>query len=795
MEVARLKAILEADTKAAEADLQRAAGKVDQVGQAAGRQGGAAQAMGRAFSAAGATAGYAFAAGVESAATFEQQLRTINTVAQVSDEELAEIGDGIQQIARDTGKSTEDLTAAYYDMVSAGLQPGAEAMEALSLSAYTSLGALGTTADSVDLLTTVLNAYGKDVGESAVVMDTFAKSVEVGKVTMDEIGASIADAAPMAAQMGIDIDELAAAYGFMTARGAPANEVMTQMSGAMRALINPNEELNRIQERTGLNFKQIAEERGLHVALEELRKVTEFNAGALGELANVTEEDFPAALKAAQGELGLLNSEVDSLIAIAGKDGASAAMNELTTVVGAGESAFAGSLGRVEAFRFALSATGDNFDEYSESVVGMGDVTGTVMGQAEESLKGPQVQADRLTQNITTFMQDVAGPFAGTMGPVLLTLNNLGPAFLGPLSPARMLGGAIGWIGTKAIVPMLTGLGNSVIALGRFGASIVTAGARATAFALTALGNAIIGVARFATTLLVQGLTALGRFALSLLTATGRVVLFGTTLAVRAVAGIAAFAGALLVQAGGALVAFAGTIFSTAIPAVVALLAPFLPIIAIIGVVVGVVAGLFLAWQTNFLGIRDIAASVWQAITGFIDTAITNVTNFISGFIEFLGTLWDGVTEGASGVWSAVTGVIGDAVGVITGTISGIADVARGVWDTVSGIFGGIKDAAASVGNAVGGAVDFATGWIPSFQEGTMDTGSGGLALLHPHEAVLPAEVAAALRGWLGSGAGAGASQASVQTAAPSYTVNVYGGNTVTDQGATRELRRMVALS
>ena len=67
MEVVRLQAVLEADTKGAERDLQNAAGRVDATGQAAGRGGRAAQVMGRAFTAAGATAGYAFAAGIETA--------------------------------------------------------------------------------------------------------------------------------------------------------------------------------------------------------------------------------------------------------------------------------------------------------------------------------------------------------------------------------------------------------------------------------------------------------------------------------------------------------------------------------------------------------------------------------------------------------------------------------------------------------------------------------------------------------------------------------------------------------
>jgi hypothetical protein len=77
----------------------------------------------------GAAGGAIFAGAVEAGATFEDQLRTINTVAKLSDDQLNGVGDNIQALSRETGKTTDDLTSGFYDLVSAGV-PADKAMQA-----------------------------------------------------------------------------------------------------------------------------------------------------------------------------------------------------------------------------------------------------------------------------------------------------------------------------------------------------------------------------------------------------------------------------------------------------------------------------------------------------------------------------------------------------------------------------------------------------------------------------------------------------------------------------------------
>lgn len=658
-----------------------------------GGLGGAARTAGRALTGIGTAAGFAFTAGVESAVKFQDELATINTVARLPEERLQGIGDEIQQLSRETGKTTTDLTSAFYDMVSAGID-AEDAMGVLASGTSLAIGGLGSTAESTDLLTTALNSYQLGAGEAARVSDIFAIAVEKGKVTIAEIGSSLSDVAPLAASAGIELEEISAAYSTLTASGVPAGEAMTQMRSAITALISPNESLNKIQEQTGINFADLAEQEGLHVALAKLAEVTGHNEEALGRLSQVSEDEFPSALAAMQDELGLTNSEVERFTKIAGEDGAAAAISELAKEVGSGDSAFAMALGRVQAYQFALLSGGENAGVYAENLSAAYNSAGTAAEQAAIKMDSPLEAGRRLAAQAATFLQDVGQPFADSVGPFVFALNQMGMLMGGLITPARLLGSMLGMLG----------------------AGFVKLGAMAVASLVSMIAPAW------------------------------------------------------------------------------AVMAPFLPIIAIVAAVVAAVALLYLAWENNFLGIRDIAETVWNAVAGFVGGAIDWIVGIVSDFMGFISLIWTGVEAAASFVWGLVGGhvqgaadVIGGAIGFvvdvvsavwdgvsgaaraawravsrvvegavegITGFIDGIADVARGVWETVSGIFGAIGDAAAAVSNFINDPVGSVGSFLGSFQTGAWDLPRDGMAYVHKGEMIVPPEVAEGMRRMLRSGGG-----------------------------------------
>jgi TP901 family phage tail tape measure protein len=320
---------------------QRALGSfnqsVGQVGRGVGQVASGITKLG--LLAAGAVAGGLFAA-AKAGASFEAQLRTINTIARANAADLGAIGDSIRKIARETGTPLADLTQGYYDLLSAGIK-AKDATNVLTAANTLSIGGLSSAAEAVDLLTTAINTYGGDATQAARYADIFAAAVERGKVTASEISASFAQVGPLAAQMGVEIEELAAGFARLTAAGTPAGEAATQMASALTALLKKTPDLEALEKATKKNYAAIAGSEGLNVALQAMRTDAE------------------------------------------------AAGIELVQLVG-----------RKEALLYILQTTGPNLRAYNEDLAAMGDAAGTASEQMGERQQGLIFQLAKLKANL-----------------------------------------------------------------------------------------------------------------------------------------------------------------------------------------------------------------------------------------------------------------------------------------------------------------------------------------------------------------------------------------------------------
>jgi TP901 family phage tail tape measure protein len=306
----------------------------------------------------------AVGASVKFAADFEASLNTINTIAQVTPGQLTAIGQGIRELARETGTSLDDLTKGYYDLLSAGISV-ADAQLILRQANLLSVGTLGTTAQAVDVLTTAINAFGLTGSDAARVSEELAVAVERGKVTLDQIAPSYANVAQTAAVAGIETGEIAAAFANLTAQGVDAAEVTTQMNRAILSLIAPSTQLNKLQEELGVNFANIAREQGLVVALEELRKAADAAGIPLLDL-----------------------------------------------------------LGRQEAFKFAIATTGANLRSYNDDLTAVGNATGTLADQVSARRQGLSFQLDVLRANLKDVGITVGQNLLPALTPMVETITD-----------------------------------------------------------------------------------------------------------------------------------------------------------------------------------------------------------------------------------------------------------------------------------------------------------------------------------------------------------------------------------
>ena len=318
---------------------------------------------GRLVAAGAATATGALIGVLKVAGDFESQLNTINTIARKNSTELGLIGEGIRKVARDTGASLDDLTTGYYDLLSAGIK-AADAQNVLTQANTLAIGGLSTTAEAVDLLTTAINTYGGDATKAAKYTDVFAKAIERGKITAADLAANFSSVGPLAASLGIEIEELGAGFATLTAAGTSAGEASTQMASALSALLKKTPDLEKLEKATGRNYAAIAGSKGLNVALQQMQKDAD-KAGI-----------------------------------------------ELVDLVG-----------RKEALLYILQTTGPNMAKYNANLTAMGDAAGTAAEQMAERQKGLNFQLGILKARVTDAAIVIGSELLPKITPVFERLN------------------------------------------------------------------------------------------------------------------------------------------------------------------------------------------------------------------------------------------------------------------------------------------------------------------------------------------------------------------------------------
>ena len=205
-------------------------------------------------------------------------------------------------------------------------------MKILEVSAKAAVGGLTETETAADAVTTILNAYKMSAEEAGTVSDQLFTTVRLGKTTFGELGASIAQVAPIAAAYGISIDQVLGAVASLTKQGTPTAQAMTQIRAAIQGTAGElgdaafqgrtfQEALQLINEKAGGSASKMKEmlgtDEGLAATLALTGKNAKSAASDLGELQNslgATEAAFEKMKDAADNQLTLLANNVQAYL-------------------------------------------------------------------------------------------------------------------------------------------------------------------------------------------------------------------------------------------------------------------------------------------------------------------------------------------------------------------------------------------------------------------------------------------------------------------------------------------------
>jgi len=180
---------------------------------------------------------------------FQRQIAEIRTISPVKN--LNQLAATVRGLSDEFNQPLGDVSEGLYQVISNQIQGTANQVDVLTTSLKFSKVAVASTEDSVNLLTGTLNAFGKDASESETVAAKFFKTIELGRTRASELAVSFGRTAPMAAQLGISLDELQASYAAVTIGGVKTAEAATQIRGAMTALVKPTTAMKKALRQLG----------------------------------------------------------------------------------------------------------------------------------------------------------------------------------------------------------------------------------------------------------------------------------------------------------------------------------------------------------------------------------------------------------------------------------------------------------------------------------------------------------------------------------------------------------------
>lgn len=241
----------------------------------------------------------------ETAETFEYSIAKVQSIAQVSGDELGNMSDEIRRVATEMGYSANEVAEATYQAISASV----DASEAVGfVSDTTKLARAGFTevTTAVDVLTTAVNAYGKEANTTAHIADDLITTQNLGKTTVDELAQSMGTIIPTASAYGVSLDQLSAAYVILTKQGINTANATTYLRGMLNELGDAGSDVSDIlYEMTGHTFGELTK---MGYTLGDV-------LGMLGDSVDGNTESFAnlfGNIRAGQGALAIFNQGADT---------------------------------------------------------------------------------------------------------------------------------------------------------------------------------------------------------------------------------------------------------------------------------------------------------------------------------------------------------------------------------------------------------------------------------------------------------------------------------------------------
>ena len=633
------------------------------------------------------TAGITAAGGASAkmAMDFEDAMAKVNTIADTTEVPLSELEKSILDLSNQTGISSTEIASNVYDAISAGQKTG-DAVNFVSNSTMLAKAGFADAGSALDVLTTIMNAYGLEVGEVTKVSDILIQTQNLGKTTVGELSASMGKIIPTAKANGVTLDQVAAGYAIMTANGVATAETTTYMNSMLNELGKSGTKVSdTLKEKTGKSFTELMEE---GATLSDVLQIVSDSAKDQG----LAFTDLWGSSEAGKAGLILLGDSADTF---------NGTLEQMQNSTGATETAF----GKLNTNSYTIQKA---FNQLKNTAIEFGtaimSVLAPILMALAEKIQAFTTWFSRLSDG-TKKMIVIIAMVVAAVGPVLIIIGKIATGISAVMSLVGVIAPAI-----SALIPVIASVGAPILAIIAVIVAVIAIGKLLVAHwdeikaACINIWNAVKeffaglweGIKQTAS----AAWTAISQFFSTLWTGI-------STVAQTIWNGIAAFFSTL----------WEGikTLFQTVLTVISTIVTTYFNIYkTIITTVLNVIQTIF---TTVWNAIKTVVTTVVTAVQAFltaawnaIQTVISTVLNTIQSIVS---TVWNGIRDVVSTVMNTVGSIISSVWNSVKNTVTTVLDAIKtAVTNIFNNIVSGISSAMSNVYNAVKNGFEQAVGYI-----------------------------------------------------------------------------------
>lgn len=252
----------------------------------------------------GAVTAAIYAGPVQAAQEYETAIAKVSTIADANAVPIEEMSSEIMKLSNTTGIAASQIADDVYNAISAGQQTG-DAVNFVSYSTKLAKAGFAESAQTLDVLTTILNAYGMEAEEVSKVSDMLVQTQNKGKVSVGELSSVMGKIIPTANANNVALEQLCAGYAIMTSKGIAAAETTTYMNSMLNELSKSGTTAEKtLRATTGKSFKELMTE---GKSLGEVIQILQQEAGKSGKSLN----DMFGSAEAGKAAVSLLSGGVE----------------------------------------------------------------------------------------------------------------------------------------------------------------------------------------------------------------------------------------------------------------------------------------------------------------------------------------------------------------------------------------------------------------------------------------------------------------------------------------------------